>query len=186
VKVLASGSCTTQSEGTAFFISAHLAITNAHVVAGETRITLDGAPAQVALFDPDNDIAVLRVPSLDESSLRFLGGTPSAGTPVRVVGFPLNATRTGAPGAIEGELSGQGRDIYDKNLLSKTVLAVEVNVQPGNSGSPVLIGSLVAGVIESKSLSQASTAYAISDGVVESDIAKTPDTGSVSTQGCLP
>lgn len=94
VKVLASGSCTTESEGTAFFISAHLAITNAHVVAGETRITLDGAPAQVALFDPDNDIAVLRVPSLDESALRFLGGTPSAGTPVRVVGFPLNATRS--------------------------------------------------------------------------------------------
>lgn len=186
VKVIASGSCATDSEGTAFFISAHEAVTNAHVVAGHSLVTVDGALAHVALFDPNNDIAVLRVPSLTEPALRFLTGTPSPGTPVRVVGFPLNATRTGAPGAVEGELSGQGRDIYNKILLSKTVLGVEVNIQPGNSGSPVLIGSLVAGVIESKSLSEASTAYAITVGAVERDIAKTPVSGTASTQSCLP
>jgi hypothetical protein len=186
VKVLASGSCASDSEGTAFFVSAHEAVTNAHVVAGQTRITVDGAPAQVALFDPDNDVAVLRVASLHEPALRFLTGTPSPGTPVQVIGFPLNASRTGAPGSIEGELFGQGRDIYNKKLLSRTVLAVEVNVQPGNSGSPVLVGPFVAGVIESKSLSQASTAYAIPDAVVDGDIARTPATGTASTRGCLP
>jgi uncharacterized membrane protein required for colicin V production len=186
VKVLASGSCPTQSEGTAFFVSSHLAVTNAHVVAGHRVITVDGAPAQVALFDPDNDIAVLRVATLDEPALRFLSGTPSPGTPVQVIGFPLNATRTGAPGAIEGELSGQGRDIYDRTVLTRTVLAVEVNVEPGNSGSPVLVGPLVAGMVESKSLGEASTAYAIPGGVIEGDVAKTPATGTASTQSCLP
>jgi V8-like Glu-specific endopeptidase len=62
---------------------------------------------------------------------------------------------------------------------------IEVNVQPGNSGSPVLVGSDVAGVIESKSLSQASTAYAIPDAVVEADLAHA-HTRAVPTLGCLP
>jgi uncharacterized membrane protein required for colicin V production len=186
VKVIASGGCSSDSQGTAFFISTHDAITNAHVVAGHSRVMVNGAPAQVALFDPQHDVAVLRVPSLTEPVLRFLTRTPTRGTPVQVIGFPLNASRTGAPGTVEGELFGQGRDIYDQALLSKTVIAIEVNVQPGSSGSPVLVGPFVAGVVESKSVSQASTAYAIPDSVVQADVAKAPASGEVSTQSCLP
>jgi hypothetical protein len=70
-------------------------------------------------------------------------------------------------------------------MMKRAVLALEVNANPGNSGSPVLVGPFVAGILESTSLSQASTAYAIPDSVVQSDIAKTPATGSVSTQTCL-
>ena len=186
VKVLASGACASTSEGTAFFISPHDAVTNAHVVAGHTRITVDGALAQVALFDPLHDIAILRVPSLNEPALRFLPHGLPRGTPVRVVGFPLNGTRTGTPGRIEGELTGQARDIYNQQLFTRTVLAVETVVEPGNSGSPVLVGPFVTGVIESKSLSQAWTAYAIPGAVVQRDAALAPTSGTVSTQNCLP
>jgi hypothetical protein len=49
----------------------------------------------------------------------------------------------------------------------------------------VLVGGKVAGVVESYSISQLSTAYAIPLSVVEHDIANTPASGSVSTQGCL-
>lgn len=186
VKVLASGSCASISQGTAFFISSHDAVTNAHVVAGHTQVTVDGAPAQVALYDPLHDIAILRVPSLNEPALRFVAQSASRGTPVQVIGFPRNATRTRAPGVVAGELSGQGRDIYNQRLFNKTMVAVEVDVQPGNSGSPVMTGGLVTGVIESKSLSQPLTAYAIPDAIVQHDIALTPASGTVSTQGCLP
>jgi uncharacterized membrane protein required for colicin V production len=185
VKVLANGACPNGSEGTAFYVSANDVVTNAHVVAGHTSITVAGAPAQVALYDPVNDIAVLRVPSRAETPLRFLRRVPVRGTPVEVIGFPLNATRTGAPGFVEGEITGQGRDIYNQAMMKRAVLALEVNANPGNSGSPVLVGPFVAGILESTSLSQASTAYAIPDSVVQSDIAKTPATGSVSTQTCL-
>jgi S1-C subfamily serine protease len=183
LKVLTSGSC--PSEGTAFFVTPHEAVTNAHVVAGATRVTVDGVVASVALFDPERDIAVLRVPSLDEPVLRFLPGTPGAGTPVQVIGFPLDGSRTGSPGAVEGQLSGQGRDIYNRGLFSRTLLAVEVNVRPGNSGSPVMVGGVVGGVIESKSLGQASTAYAIPDAVVEHDIAAAPLTGTAAIGRCV-
>jgi S1-C subfamily serine protease len=185
LKVLASGNCSRVQEGTAFFVSSHDAVTNAHVVAGESRISVNGAPASVVLFDPSYDIAILRVDSLDESPLTFLSGTAAVGASARVVGFPLDATRTAAPGYIEGDITVQGRDIYDQRLLTRTYEVIEVNVQPGNSGSPVLVGSDVAGVIESKSLSQASTAYAIPDAVVEADLAHA-HTRAVPTLGCLP
>ncbi len=66
------------------------------------------------------------------------------------------------------------------------MLDLEVNVNPGNSGSPVLVGGRVAGILESKSLSQTSTGYAIPDSVISADLAQTPKTGSVSTETCLP
>jgi len=185
VKVLASGSCATVSQGTAFFVTAHEVVTNAHVVAGHRDITVNGALAQVALFDPNNDLAILRVANQSATPLHFRTATPARGASVRVIGFPLDATRTEAPGVVDGELTGEGRDIYNQTILSKSVLVVEVNVQPGNSGSPVMEGSSVIGVIESKLVSQSSTAYAIPDSVIESDIAKTPASGTVSTRTCL-
>jgi len=185
-KVLATGACSYNSEGTAFFVTATEAVTNAHVVAGYHTITVGGAPAEVALYDPKNDLAVLRVPSVDATPLALLGAEPSPDTRVTVVGFPLDASRTAAPGYYEGEITGEGRDIYDQALLSKTLLAIEVDVSPGNSGSPVLVDGQVAGVVESKLLSEASTAYAIPLSTLENDLAKVPSTGTVSTQGCLP
>jgi hypothetical protein len=185
VKVLASGNCSRVQEGTAFFVTSHDAVTNAHVVAGESAVSVNGVAASVVFFDPSYDLAILRVGSVDETPLSFVAGRVAAGTRVQIVGFPRNATRTAAPGYVEGDVTAQGRDIYDQRLLTRTYEVVEVNVQPGNSGSPVLIGHDVAGVIESKSLSEASTAYAIPDAVVEADLAHA-GTRAVSTSGCLP
>lgn len=186
VKVLASGRCSSDSEGTAFYVASNEVLTNAHVVAGHTHVTVGGLFAQVVLFDPTNDLAVLRVPSGNSAAFSFLAGTPRARAAVTVVGFPLDATRTAAPGFVEGELHGTGRDIYNNTVDTKTVLALEVNINPGSSGSPVLEGSKVAGVIESKVISERSTAYAIPDSVIERDLTKTPTSGTVSTQRCLP
>jgi uncharacterized membrane protein required for colicin V production len=184
VKVLASGACGEASEGTAFYVTSNEVLTNAHVVAGEKHVSVDAHPAAVALYDPKNDLAVLRV-SESESPFSFVSSEPSRGTAVQVVGFPLNGTRTEASGYYEGELTGAGRGIYDETLFVKSVLDLEVNVDPGNSGSPVLVGGRVAGIVESKSITQASTGYAIPDSVIRSDLAKTPASGSVSTQTCL-
>ena len=185
VKVLATGGCSRIQEGTAFFVSSHDAVTNAHVVAGEPKVSVNGVPGSVVLFDPSYDLAVVRVDSVDETPLNFFSGRVAAGSRARVVGFPLNASRTAAPGYVEGDITAQGRDIYDQRLINRTYEVIEVNVQPGNSGSPVLVGRDVAGVIESKSLSEASTAYAIPDVVVLDDLAHV-STRAVSTSGCLP
>jgi uncharacterized membrane protein required for colicin V production len=184
VKVLATG-CTGTHQGTAFFIQRHVAVTNAHVVAGATSVTVDGAKAIVVSFDPVNDIAILRVPSLNLVPMRFLASVPTAGSQASVVGFPLDGSRTLSPSVISGEITAQSRDIYDQNLFNRTVLVLYANVDPGNSGSPVIVNEHVAGVLFSKSLSQSSTAYAIPATTVEHDLARTPASGSASTKSCV-
>ena len=186
VKVIASGGCSRIQEGTAFFVEPHEVVTDAHVIAGQVNVSVAGAPAQVALYDPYFDIAVLRVPTLYGVPLRFWSRTLRAGTRAQVIGFPLNASRTGSPAFIEGLVSAQTRDIYDGDLATRNLEVIEANIQPGNSGSPVLAGALVDGIVESTSLSQASTGYAIPNSVIERDIARAPSTGNVSTQSCVP
>jgi S1-C subfamily serine protease len=184
VKVIADG-CTDTHEGTAFFIESHVAVTNAHVVAGATSVSVDGAKATVAYFDPVNDIAVLRVPSLNLSPMKFLGSVPTSGTKASVVGYPLNGSRTLSPSVISGQITAQSRDIYDQNLFDRTVIVLFANVEPGNSGSPVIVNGHVAGVLFSKSLSEASTAYAIPAKTVEHDLSLTPSTGTATTKSCV-
>lgn len=188
VKVLASGNCAaeTESEGTAFYVTSNDVLTNAHVLAGHNSFTVNGHAAVVALYDPENDLAVLRVPTQSATPYSFASALPVDNTKIQVIGFPLNGTRTRAVGYVEGELDGQGRDIYNQQVIAKTVIALEVNINPGNSGSPVLANGRVVGVIDSKSLTFASTAYAIPDSIVQSDLAKVRAKGTVSTQSCLP
>ncbi len=185
VKILAMG-CADTHQGTGFFVAPHLVVTNAHVVAGATSVTVGGVAAQVAYFDPVNDVAILRVAALASSSpMSFASSVPSSGAHAEVIGFPLDGTRTISPSIISGEITAQSRDIYDKETFDRTVLVVYSNIEPGNSGSPVLVGGDVTGVVFSKSLSQDETAYAIPAATVERDIAKAPANGTQSTQSCL-
>ena len=166
LKVLASGGCPLNHEGTGFVVSPHEVVTNAHVVAGSRSVTVGGLHATVALFDPRDDLAVLRVPGLAEPALRLRSVRVVPGTPARVVGYPLDGPRTLAPAQLRGSITGIGRDIYNQDLLTRTYLVVAAQISPGNSGSPVLVGASVAGVIVSKSLSEPQIAYAIPAGVV--------------------
>ena len=185
LKVYATG-CALVHQGTAFFVTPHIAVTNAHVVAGATNVTVGGAVADVALFDPVNDIAILRVPSLNEAVLRFEHVVPPAATTANIVGFPLNGSRTGTPAFVNGEITAQSRDIYNKKVFTRTLLVLTAVVEPGNSGSPLLIADKgVAGVIVSKSTSQPDTAYAIPAATVAHDLAQAPTTGRRSTESCV-
>ena len=185
LKVLASGGCPLNHEGTGFVVSPHEVVTNAHVVAGSRSVTVGGLHATVALFDPRDDLAVLRVPGLAEPALRLRSVRVVPGTPARVVGYPLDGPRTLAPAQLRGSITGIGRDIYNQDLLTRTYLVVAAQISPGNSGSPVLVGASVAGVIVSKSLSEPQIAYAIPAGVVEHALARVRPNASVGTQGCV-
>jgi S1-C subfamily serine protease len=185
VKVLAMG-CPDTHQGTGFFIAPHLVVTNAHVVAGATSVTIAGVSAQVALFDPVNDIAILRESALTNADpMTVVLPVPSAGAHAEVIGFPLDGTRTISPSIINGEITAKSRDIYDKTTFARSGLVVYSNIEPGNSGSPVLVRGAVTGVVFSKSLSQGETAYAIPAATLALDIAKTPSKGTRSTQSCV-
>ena len=92
-------------EGSGWVAGTGLVVTNAHVVAGEadTVVQIGGAapglPAQTVVFDPHDDIAVLRVAGLNEPTLK-LEANPRAGTAAGILGYPLDGPFNAQPGRI--------------------------------------------------------------------------------------
>jgi S1-C subfamily serine protease len=184
VKVLALGACGADHEGTGFVVSRGVVMTNAHVIAGASRVTVAGRTATVTALDTSNDLALLRVATDERPSLSFVT-TVTAGMPAAVVGFPRDGDLTLTPVALGDSFSAQSRNIYNKVTFTRSLLSLAGDIQPGNSGSPVVTGGRVAGVVFSKSLSQRLTGYAIPATVAQSFFNTTgASTSPVSTGAC--
>ena len=102
VKVLGTA-CGLGIEGSGWVAAPGLVVTNAHVVAGKTDTTVQvggdppGLDAEVIDFDPHDDIAVLRVPGLNEPVLK-LAQNPKPGTAAAILGYPLDGGFDVEPG----------------------------------------------------------------------------------------
>ena len=166
-------------------------MTNAHVVAGvrEPRVQVQGRgfglTGRVVLFDPKRDVAVLYVPGLDARPLPFDGSGKTRDLAV-VAGFPRNGPFRVAAARIRSQISAHGPDIYQRSTTTRQVFSILAQVQPGNSGGPLLSpAGNVYGVIFAKSLEDNKTGYALTAREVNSDAlagARTVD--RVSTGGC--
>ena len=137
----------TQSDsGSGIVVSARgLILTNNHVVAGATRITVQfggsGGPtrsARIVGVDASNDLALLSVAptGLTLSPLRF--GNSAAvrvGDPAFAIGNPYTFDQTLTVGVI----SALNRTITSPNGASITgVIQTDAALNPGNSGGPLL------------------------------------------------
>jgi S1-C subfamily serine protease len=160
--------------GSGFPVGSDLVLTNAHVVSGTTATTVVThdrriLDASVVLFDPNRDVAILRVPGLAITPL----ATASAGrgTQGAVIGYPGGGPEQVGPAVVAGSVNAQGRDIYNQNLVNREIWVLEATVQPGNSGGPVVnrSGNLI-GVVFAASVSQPDQAYALTVGEVAGDI----------------
>ena len=126
-------------EGSGWIAGAALVVTNAHVVAGIERPSVDrqdgrSHAATVVVFDPKNDLAVLRVPGLDGRPLRL--AEPESGAAVALVGYPENGPLTRTPGRLGETGDFLSRDAYGRGPVRKSVTAIRGVVRPGNSGGP--------------------------------------------------
>lgn len=158
-------SCARTITGSGFVYAPGVVVTNAHVVAGveEPRVLAqDGADllAQVVAFDPEADIAVLRVPGLGAPPLDF-GGDVDAGDPVATIGYPGGGPIQVGPARIRTERVILGPDIYGTTNVAREVYALRARVMPGDSGGPLVApDGTVVGVVFAASLDDAETAYA--------------------------
>jgi Trypsin-like peptidase domain len=141
VKVLGTA-CGIGLEGSGWVARRNLVVTNAHVIAGEDSTTVDdhdgqGHAARAVLYDPRDDLAILRVPGLGLPALHVAAHAP-AGTPGTILGYPGNgaltasAARIGQSGPIETENS------YGRGPIKRAVTPFRGQVLSGNSGSAVV------------------------------------------------
>jgi S1-C subfamily serine protease len=160
-------SCSRRLDGSGFVVSPQHVLTNAHVVAGvgrpSVRIGGEGRrmQAKVVLFDPDRDLAVLYVPDLQARSLTF-NADAGRGDQAVVAGFPQGGPYRLGPARIRDVIRARGPDIYHRQQVTREVFSLYADVEPGNSGGPLLApNGQVYGVIFAKSLDDSNTGYAL-------------------------
>ena len=184
-------SCQRSIEGSGFVISRDHIMTNAHVVAGVTQhqtVTAGGRTldATVVYYDPQVDVAVLYVPGLNLSPLRF-AGQANPGDNAVVAGFPLDATRLHAePARIGGIQNAQGPNIYQTATVTRQIYEIRAIVESGNSGGPLLASDgTVYGVVFAAAVGVDDTGFALTAAQVRADAqAGEHSTSAVSTMGC--
>jgi S1-C subfamily serine protease len=184
--------CDRIQEGTGFVAGPNLVVTNAHVVAGErsTRLTtsdgrrLDGT---VVAFDPNRDLAIVRVPGLGLPALEL--GEGHIDDRGALFGHPGGGALRQAPVRIAEEIVAKGTDITRSNPTERDVFVLAAVTAPGDSGGPIVgTDGRVVGVMFAYDISRQSTAYALTrselDAVLGPVLANRP-TAPVGTGGCL-
>ena len=183
--------CHRIQEGSGFAAAPDTVITNAHVVAGVTRNlhvlkpgTVRTLPATVVVFDPDRDLAVLRVPGLGDQPLPL--GNGHRGEDGAVFGHPggVDALRI-ATARIEDQVKALGRDLYDSHQTRRDVFILASDLHPGDSGGALVDATgNVVGVAFAIAPDRAGTAYALTSTEIRAVMA-VPRGGAVSTRSCL-
>lgn len=164
-----AGGCNPSDDiGSGSMIDADLALTAAHVVAGATDVRVvdaDGAPhaADVVMFDPELDIAVLRT-------------AQPIGTPL-TVGAPAESDDRGAIVTFRGDeprslvtsrvsvvrtVDIDTTDIYLDRDVTRAGFEVSAEIETGDSGAVVVLpGGIAAGMIWAKSTQRDGRAWAV-------------------------
>jgi S1-C subfamily serine protease len=164
-------------------------MTNAHRAAGvddpEAEINGGTELARVVLYDPELDIAVLRVDTGDAPVLQF-DDSLQADDPVAIVGYPQDGPFDIEPGRIRSNPRLRSPDIYGSGTVLRDVFSLRGLVRPGNSGGPIITpDGKVAGVVFAASVEDSDTGYALTAKQVEDSAAKGKDADSeVSTDDC--
>lgn len=191
VKV-AGQACSRTQEGSGFSAAPDTVVTNAHVVAGHQpgRTSVerpDGRTfsATVVVFDAARDLAVLRVPGLDQAPLRV--GEGKEGDEGAVMGHPGGQEQLRiAPAAIRQRVDAVGRDLYDSRTTQRDVFILAAALRPGDSGAALVNkAGQVMGVAFAIAPDQPGTAYALSHKELKAVLSVPRGAGAVSAGPCL-
>jgi len=160
--------------GSGFPIGNGYVVTNAHVVSGTSGHAINlpngnSFRATVVLFDPERDVAVLQAPGFTAAGLGF--APADRGTQGAVIGYPGGGQERTTPAVVNGQVSAEGRDIYNQNLVTRQVFVLQASVHPGNSGGPLIdLQGRVLGMVFATSASNPNQAYALTDDEIRPDL----------------
>jgi S1-C subfamily serine protease len=187
VRILGTA-CGLGVEGSGWVAGPDLVVTNAHVVAGESDTTVTPAGSGSSLdatpvhYDPENDLALLRVNGLDDEPLS-LAPEVQSGTPGAVIGYPENGPLAITPARVGATGPVITNDSYGRGPVTRQLTALRGEVRSGNSGGPLVDGAgRVLGTIFAATTQGKPGGYAVPNGIVAG--ALSDSTGPVNTGPC--
>ncbi len=174
VKVEGQG-CGGIVDGSGYVARQGLVVTNAHVVAGVDKPTVVDAKGRHAAtpiwFDPDLDMAVLRVNNLAGGPLPAGDARIPQGTAAAVLGYPGGGSFRAGAATILDQFTAKGRDIYDRSITNRNIYELKADIIPGNSGGPLInADGAVIGLIFAESTTYEQIGYALSMGPVHAGL----------------
>jgi S1-C subfamily serine protease len=182
--------CDHLQEGTGFVVADNLVVTNAHVVAGEARTRVDAPDGrrldtQLVAFDPNRDVAILRVPGLGLAPLaRADGHVDDRGA---LFGHPGGGDLREAPMRIAEQIVARGSNIEHTAATEREVFVLAAATAPGDSGAPVVnLAGRVVGVLFAYDISRQTTAYALTNRELAAVLAPVLDGSAPAPRGTGP
>jgi hypothetical protein len=176
-------------EGSGWIARPGVVVTNAHVVAGQSDTTVQLAgtgpelEARAVVFDPGDDLAILRVEGLEGRTLP-IADAPSAGISAAILGFPENGPYDVRAGRLGSTRTVVTQDAYGRGPVQRSITALRGTVRPGNSGGPMVDtrGRVVTTVFAAARGGPAG-GYGMPNAVVTRDLGRAGDE-AVSTGPC--
>ena len=143
-------------------------MTNAHVVAGTDVVgieTVNGEfDAQVVYYNPQEDVALLRVPG--DTGLAPLNWAQDVAAPnddAVVMGYPMGGPFEATPARVRDLFTVSGPDIYADSRVDREAYTLRGTVVQGNSGGPVInAAGQVIGLVFGAAVGDSETGYALS------------------------
>jgi S1-C subfamily serine protease len=182
--------CERALEGSGFVIAPQRVMTNAHVVAGASEVTVESGErtlnARVVYYDSDTDVAVLSVSGLTAPTMAFADQDAESGQDSIVLGYPLDGPYTASPARIRDRISLSGPDIYDSRTVTRDVFTLRALVRSGNSGGPLVdTEGQVIGVVFGAAVDNSDTGFALTLDSVRGVVDEAPGMSSrVDTGHC--
>jgi S1-C subfamily serine protease len=184
VGLTVTGCSTGQAHGSGIVVAPGLVLTAAHVVKGADAIAVtDGArasAASVVAFDPDMDLAYVRLDSDlgapssigDNAVDRGESGVAYVFRDGRVVALPVVVRRA---------VQITTEDIYIEGETNRPGFELDAAIESGDSGGPVLVDGEVIGVLWARSSKFENRAYAINPVAAGARVREQLRTGVISS-----
>lgn len=188
VKVEGTG-CGGIVEGSGFIVAPGEIATNAHVIAGVVSpkvIDTNGKlhNTRVVWFDPDVDLAILKVNGLSGTPLKVTSDEQPANTPGVVLGYPGGGDFNAQPAAVMDQFTALGRNIYGQGTTARDVYSLKAHIIPGNSGGPLIAADgSVLGIVFATSTSYNNVGYALTGHQVAGELATAENSNTIYDTG---
>ncbi|MFC5501302.1 MarP family serine protease [Lysinimonas soli] len=180
--------CGQNQSGSGFVIAPNRIVTNAHVVAGVQQPVVQASNGQtldgrIVYFDPNNDLAVIAVSGLGEPALT-LSDPLAAGDKGVVDGYPYGGPFTSGAAQVLARSNENVENIYSSGRSVRELYTLAAQIEPGNSGGPLLAeNGRIAGIVFAKSSTDATLGYAMTDTLLSPLVRQAPGLSAAISSG---